>query len=45
MGTPSKTEVINMNPSYDLDDYKFPKIKQKDWRTVTIALNLDISQS
>ena len=32
LGTPSKTEVINMNPNYDLDDYKFPKIKSKDWK-------------
>jgi glycogen synthase kinase 3 beta len=32
LGTPSKTEVINMNPNYDLDDYKFPKLKSKDWR-------------
>ena len=32
LGTPSKTEVINMNPNYDLDDYKFPKLKNKDWK-------------
>lgn len=31
MGTPTKTQVIDMNPEYDLNDYKFPKIKRKDW--------------
>ena len=32
MGTPTKTQVIDMNPEYDLNDYKFPKIKKKDPR-------------
>lgn len=34
MGTPTKTQVIDMNPEYDLNDYKFPKIKRKDWAKV-----------
>ena len=29
MGTPTKTQVADMNPEYDLNDYKFPKIKKK----------------
>jgi len=24
LGTPTKKEVMEMNPSYDLNDYKFP---------------------
>ena len=32
LGTPSKTEVVNMNPDYDLDEYKFPKVKTKLWK-------------
>lgn len=31
LGTPSKTEVVNMNPDYDLDEYKFPKVKTRLW--------------
>ncbi len=29
MGTPTKSQVIDMNPDYDLNDYKFPKLKKK----------------
>lgn len=29
MGTPTKTQVIDMNPDYDLNDYKFPKVKKR----------------
>jgi glycogen synthase kinase 3 beta len=29
LGTPSKREVMDMNPEYDMNDYKFPKIKKK----------------
>ena len=36
MGTPTKTQVIQMNPNYDLNDYKFPKIKKKGWKQVKI---------
>ena len=38
MGTPTKTQVIDMNPEYDLNDYKFPKIKKKDWSKVIYFL-------
>ena len=34
MGTPTKTQVMEMNPEYDLNDYKLPKIKKKDWRVI-----------
>ena len=34
MGTPTKTQVVDMNPEYDLSDYKFPKIRKKEWRSV-----------
>lgn len=34
MGTPTKTQVIDMNPEYDLNDYKFPKIKKKEWSKI-----------
>lgn len=36
MGTPTKSQVIDMNPEYDLNDYKFPKIKRKEWSKVTL---------
>lgn len=29
MGTPTKSQVVDMNPDYDLNDYKFPKVKKK----------------
>ena len=45
MGTPTKSQVIDMNPEYDLSDYKFPKIKKKEWSRVSICLNLDIPES
>lgn len=45
MGTPTKTQVIDMNPEYDLNDYKFPKIKKKDWSKVYFILFLDFPQS
>lgn len=38
MGTPTKSQVIDMNPEYDLNDYKFPKIKKKEWATVLVLL-------
>ncbi len=44
MGTPTKSQVIDMNPEYDLSDYKFPKIKKKEWSRVPILVNLDFSQ-
>lgn len=34
MGTPTKTQVVDMNPEYDLNDYKFPKIKRREWSNV-----------
>ena len=34
MGTPTKTQVVHMNPNYDLNDYKFPKVKKREWRQV-----------
>jgi glycogen synthase kinase 3 beta len=39
MGTPTKTQVIDMNPDYDLNDYKFPKLKRKEWSTVIFPLS------
>ena len=38
LGTPTKTQVIDMNPNYDLNDYKFPKVKKREWNKVTISL-------
>ena len=38
MGTPTKTQVIQMNPNYDLNDYKFPKVKKKGWKQVKIII-------
>lgn len=29
MGNPTKTQVIQMNSEYDLNDYKFPKVKKR----------------
>ena len=34
MGTPTKTQVVHMNPNYDLNDYKFPKVKKREWKQV-----------
>lgn len=34
MGTPTKSQVIDMNPDYDLNDYKFPKLKKKEWSKI-----------
>jgi hypothetical protein len=35
MGTPSKAEVIEMNPQYDLQEYsKFPIVKKTEWKNV-----------
>jgi len=36
MGTPTKTQVVQMNPNYDLNDYKFPKVKKRPWKQVLI---------
>ncbi len=38
LGTPTKTQVIDMNPNYDLNDYKFPKVKKREWNKVSIFL-------
>lgn len=38
LGTPTKTQVIDMNPSYDLNDYKFPKVKKREWNKVHFIL-------
>ena len=38
MGTPTKTQVIEMNPDYDLNDYKFPKVKKREWKHVPLFL-------
>ena len=34
LGTPTKTQVAEMNPEYDLNDYKFPKVKKREWKQV-----------
>lgn len=34
LGTPSKQQVLSMNHAYDLSQYKFVGIKQRDWRKV-----------
>jgi glycogen synthase kinase 3 beta len=36
LGTPTQSEVIAMNPEYDIRDYNFPKIKKKEWNEVII---------
>jgi serine/threonine protein kinase len=38
LGTPTKTQVIDMNPNYDLNDYKFPKVKKREWNKVLFFL-------
>jgi hypothetical protein len=41
MGTPSKAEVIEMNPQYDLQEYsKFPIVKKTEWKNVFFIINL-----
>lgn len=44
MGTPTKSQVIDMNPEYDLNDYKFPKIKKKEWSKVYFINYVDFSK-
>jgi len=39
MGTPTKSQVIDMNPDYDLNDYKFPKLKKTEWSKVLYSLS------
>lgn len=38
LGTPTKSQVIDMNPNYDLNDYKFPKVKKREWNKVNLLL-------
>ena len=38
LGTPTNTQVIDMNPNYDLNDYKFPKVKKREWIRVHLSL-------
>jgi serine/threonine protein kinase len=38
LGTPTKSQVKEMNPDYDLKDYKFPNIKSKSFAKVIISL-------
>jgi len=38
LGTPTKSQVIDMNPNYDLNDYKFPKVKKREWNKVFLNL-------
>lgn len=42
MGTPTKSQVVDMNPEYDLNDYKFPKVKKKDWNKVNLIIIVGI---
>ena len=34
LGTPTKSQVIDMNPEYDLNNYKLPKYKKKEWKGI-----------
>lgn len=39
LGTPQKGEIEEMNPKYDLKEYKkFPNIKSVPWRKVSYSL-------
>ena len=38
LGTPTKSQVKEMNPQYDLKDYKFPNIKTKSFSKVIFSL-------
>ncbi len=38
MGTPSKEEVLNMNPDYDIQNYNLPKIVKKPLEKVNYFL-------
>jgi glycogen synthase kinase 3 beta len=38
LGTPTPQEAINMNPDYDIKEFKFPRIKKKEWNTVSLPL-------
>ncbi len=39
LGTPTKTQVKEMNPEYDLKDYKFPNIKSKSLKKVNHSIS------
>lgn len=34
LGTPTPQEAINMNPDYDIKEFKFPRIKKKEWNSI-----------
>ncbi|CAD8093290.1 unnamed protein product [Paramecium sonneborni] len=34
LGTPTKVQVLSMNTEYDMQSYKFPLIKPRDWKKV-----------
>ncbi|CAD8162968.1 unnamed protein product [Paramecium octaurelia] len=34
LGTPNKVQVLSMNSEYDMQQYKFPQIKARDWKRV-----------
>ena len=41
MGTPSKQEVLEMNPDYNMAELaKFPTIKKTEWKNVSHSFYL-----
>ncbi|CAK69016.1 unnamed protein product (macronuclear) [Paramecium tetraurelia] len=34
LGTPSRDQILSMNKNYDMQQYQFATIKQRDWRRV-----------
>lgn len=36
LGTPSKEDIIAMNPQYEINDYDLPQIKSRSFKNVLI---------
>jgi serine/threonine protein kinase len=34
LGSPSKLDLLKMNPEFDSSEYKLPELKPRDWRKV-----------
>ena len=38
LGTPTKSDVRDMNPNYEINDYDLPQIKKKSFKNVLLLI-------
>ena len=38
LGTPTRSDVRDMNPNYEINDYDLPQIKKKSFKNVPLPL-------